>query len=190
VRATLLVIAALATGLLLAACGGSSGGGQTESVGGGTITVPADVHGVYSELEALLAQFPYQHWYTNCVEARVKKELSPKEAEALDQNPESSGVGKAEQIIAAASAACKESSKRPLIDPNASDKELALFRAGFIEPYKSQAEKQGFEGAGLECIEETVEELPRGKVIGLGNGTTAVREGILLSVLAQCVKAQ
>lgn len=188
-RATLLVIAALATGLLLAACG-SSGGAQTESVGGGTITVPADVHGVYAELETLLAQFPYQHWYTNCVETRVKKELGPKEAEALDQNPESSGVGKAEQIIAAAGAACKKASKRPLIDPNASDKELALFRAGFIEPYKAQAEKQGFEGAGLECIEETVEELPRGKVIGLGNGTTAVREGILLSVLAQCVKAE
>jgi hypothetical protein len=189
VRATLLVIAALATGLLLAACGGSSGD-QTKSVGGGTITVPADVHGVYSELETLLAQFPYQRWYTHCVVARVKKELSPKEAEALDQNPESSGVGKAEKIIAAAGAACKRSSKRPLIDPNASEKELALFRAGFIGPYKSDAEKQGFEGAGLECIEETVERLPRGKVIGLGNGTDAVREGILLSVLAQCVKAE
>jgi hypothetical protein len=189
VRATLLVIAALATGLLLAACGGSSGD-QTKSVGGGTITVPADVHGVYSELETLLAQFPYQRWYTNCVVARVKKELSPKEAEALDQNPESNGVGQAEKIIAAAGAACKKSSKRPLIDPNASEKELALFRAGFIGPYKSDAEKQGFEGAGLECIEETVEQLPRGKVIGLGNGTDAVREGILLSVLAQCVKAE
>jgi hypothetical protein len=189
VRATLLVIAALGTGLLLAACG-SSGGGQTESVEGGTITVPADVHGVYSELEALLAQFPYQHWYTNCVEARVKKELSPKEAEALDQNPESSGVGKAEQIIAAASAACKESSKRPLIDPNASDKELALFRAGFVGRLRGIAETHGFEGAQLECIEQTVEELPTGKVVGLGNGTRHVREGIELSVLAQCVKPE
>ena len=187
-RATLLVIAALATGLLLAACGSS--GGQTESVAGGTITVPADVHGVYPELETLLAQFPYQRWYTDCVVARVKKELSPKEAEVLDQNPEPSGVGKAEQIIAAAGAACKKSSKRPLIDPNASDKELALFRAGFIEPYKSEAEKQGFEGAQLECVEQNVEELPGGKVVGLGNGTHQVREGILLSVLAQCVKAE
>ncbi len=188
-RATLLVIAALATGLLLAACG-SSGGSKTESVGGGTITVPGDVHGVYSELETLLAQFPYQHWYTDCVVARVKKELSPKEAEELDQDPESSGVGKAEQIIAAAGAACKKSSKRPLIDPNASEKELALFRAGFVEPYRSEAEKHGFEGAQLECVEQTVEELPSGKIVGLGNGTDAVREGILLSVLAQCVKAQ
>ncbi len=52
------------------------------------------------------------------------------------------------------------------------------------------AENQGFEGAQLECVEQTVEELPGGKVIGLGNGTHAVREGILLSVLAQCVKAE
>jgi hypothetical protein len=189
VRATLLVIAALATGLLLAACGGSSGG-QTESVGGGTITVPADVHGVYPELETLLAQFPYQRWYTDCVVARVKKELSPKEAEALDKNPESSAVGKAEQIIAAAGAACKKSSKRPLVDPNASEKELALFRAGFVGRLRGIAETHGFEGGQLECVEQTVEELPSGKVIGLGNGTQQVREGIELSVLAQCVKAE
>lgn len=186
-RAILLVILALATGVLLAACGSS--GGKTESVGGATITVPGDVHGVFPELEALLAQFPYQGWYTKCVIDRVKSELSPSEIEALEQKPESSGAGKAEAIIAAAGATCKKS-KRPLIDPNASEKELALFRAGFVEPLRSEAEKHGFEGAQLECVEETVEELPVGKVIGLGNGTTAVRKGILLSVLAQCVKAE
>jgi len=188
VRATLLVIAALATGLLLSACGSSSD--QTKSVEGGTITVPADVHGVFPELETLLAQFPYQRWYTDCVIARAKKEVSPKEAEVLEQQPESSGAAKAEQVIAGVVSSCKKASKRPLVDPNASEKELALFRAGFVEPYRSEAEKHGFEGAQLECVEQTVEELPGGKVVGLGNGTNAVREGILLSVLAQCVKAE
>jgi hypothetical protein len=189
VRAALLVILALATGLLVAACGSS--GDETKSVGGAVVTVPTDVHGIYPELETLLAQFPYQRWYTDCVLARAKKELSPKEAEALNQqSPESNGVAKAEEIIAAAGVACRKSSKRPLVDPNASEKELALFRAGFVEPYRSQAEEHGFEGVQLECIEETVEKLPRGKIIGLGNGTSAVREGILLSVLAQCVKAE
>ena len=187
-RATLLVIAALATGLLLAACGSS--GGQTESVAGGTITVPADVHGVFPELETLLAQFPYQRWYTDCVIARAKKEVSPKEAEVLEKQPESKGAAQAEQAIAGVVSSCKKASKRPLVDPNASEKELALFRAGFVEPYRSEAEKHGFEGAQLECVEQTVEELPGGKVVGLGNGTDAVREGILLSVLAQCVKAE
>jgi hypothetical protein len=188
VRATLLVIAALATGLLLAACGSS--GGKTESVGGGTVTVPADVHGVYPELETLLAQFPYQRWYTDCVISRVKKELSPKEVEALEEQPESSSAAGAEQIIATAGHFCERSSKRALIDPNASAKELALYRAGYVEPLKSKAEAEGFEGAQVECVGETVEELPPGKVIGLGNGTSAVRKGILLSIFAQCVKAQ
>lgn len=187
-RATLLVIAALVTGLLLAACGSS--GGQTESVGGGTVTVPADVHGVYPELETLLAQFPYQRWYTDCVIAKVKKELSPKEAEALEELPESSRANKAEQVIAAAGPACEKSSNRPLIDPNASDKELALYRAGFVEPMRRVAETHGFEGAQVECVEEKVEGLPGGKVVGLGNGTHRVRQGILLSVLAQCVKPE
>ena len=62
-RATLLVIAALATGLLLAACGSS--GSETSSVGQAEITVPSDVHGVIPELEAVLAQFPYQRWYSD-----------------------------------------------------------------------------------------------------------------------------
>jgi hypothetical protein len=189
VRATLLVIAALATGLLLAACGSS--GDQTQSVGGAIVTVPSDVHGIYPELESLLAQFPYQRWYTTCVLARAKKELSPKEAEALNQQgPESSGVAKAEEIIAAAGSACRKSSKRPLVDPNASEKELALFRAGFVGRLRGIAEAHGFEGAQLECVGQTVEELPAGKVVGLGNGTQHVREGIELSVLAQCVKAE
>ena len=187
-RATLLVIAALATGLLLAACGSSSG--QTESGGGGTITVPADVHGVFPELETLLAQFPYQRWYTDCIVARVKKELSPEEVEALEERPESSLAGKAKRIIAAAGPACEESSNRPVIDPNASAKELALYRAGYVERIRKVAETHGFEGAQVECVEQTVEELPGSEVVGLGNGTHQVREGILLSVLAQCVKPE
>jgi hypothetical protein len=184
VRATLLVIAALATGLLLAACGSS--GSETESVGRATVTVPADVHGVIPELEALLAQFPYQRWYSDCIVATVRKGLTPAEAEAA----EASGAPNAEKIIAAAGPACKKSSKRPIVDPNASEKELDILRAGFVEQIVPEAKKKGFEGAKLECVEQTAEELPAGKVLGLANGTHQVRAGILLSVLAQCVKAE
>ena len=159
-RTTLLVIAALATGLLLAACGSSSGD-QTQSEAGGTITVPMDVHGVFPELETLLAQFPYQRWYTDCVIVRAKKKVSPKEAELLERQPESSGATKAEQAIAEAVSSCKKASSRPLIDPNASDKELALYRAGYVGQMRKLAEAKGFEGARLECVERTVEELPR-----------------------------
>lgn len=187
-RVTLLVIVALATGLLFAACGSS--GGQTESVGGATVTVPADVHGLYPELETILDQLPYQGWYTRCVVARVKKELSTKEVEALERTSESSGAGKAEQVISAAGPACEKSSKRPLVDPNASADELALYRAGLVEKIGKIAEAKGFKSPGIECVGQEVEGLPRDQVIALGNGTHRVREGILLSVLAHCVKAE
>jgi hypothetical protein len=184
VRATLLVIAALATGLLLSACGSS--GSETSSVGQAEITVPSDVHGVIPELEAVLAQFPYQRWYSDCIVATVKKDLTPAEAEAT----EASGAANAEKIIGTAGSTCKESSHRPVVDPNASEKQLDLLRAGFFEQIRPQAEKKGFEGARLECVKQTAEELPSGKVLGLANGTHQVREGILLSVLAQCVKPE
>ncbi len=183
-RATLLVIAALATGLLLAACGSSNN--QSVSVGRATVTVPADVHGVIPELEALLAQFPYQRWYSDCIVATVKKELTPAEAAAADSN----GAPNAEKIVAAAGPTCKKSSNRPIVNPNASEKELDILRAGFVEQIRPEAEKKGFEGAKLECVEQTAEDLPPGKVLGLANGTHGVREGILLSVLAHCVKAE
>jgi hypothetical protein len=193
VRATLLVITALLGGLMLAACGGGSGDstgkGGDSTAGGGTVTIPSDVHG-YGELEALLAQFPYQHWYTNCVLTKVKKELSPKEAETLGDESEGGATSKGEEIIAAAGPACEESSNRPVLDPNASETELALYREGFVDPMRKIAEEKGFKSPGVECVEETVESLPPGKVVGLGNGTHKVREGILLSVLAQCVKAE
>jgi hypothetical protein len=186
VRATLLVIAALAVGLLVTACGGSSSGGQSTSVGGTQLTIPSDVEGVIPELEALLAQFPYQRWYKNCIVKTTSEELTPAEAEAT----ESSQAANAEKIVAAAEASCKEASHRPLVDPNASEKELDLLRAGFKQSARAEAEKHGFEGAQLECIEAKVEELPSGKVLGLVNGTGPVRKGILLSVLAQCVKVK
>ncbi len=184
-RATLLVIAALATGVLLAACGGSSG----DSTASGEITIPSDVHG-YGTLEAVMTQYPYQGWYTHCVLTRVKKELSPKEAEALEATSGSDGPSKTEEVTKSAGAACEKATGRPVIDPNASEKELALYRATFVEPLGRIAKEKGFESPGVECVERTVEELPPGKVVGLGNGTHRVREGILLSALAQCVKAE
>lgn len=187
-RATLLVICALATGLLVAGCGGSND--QTTKFNGQTLTVPSDVHGVYGELEALLAQFPYQRWYTRCVVGRVKKELSPAEAEALEQLPESKRAGKAQQIIAAAGPACEKSTRRPLLDPNASEKELDLFRSSFVAPLRRLAERSNLDAEQVACVEEGIEGLPGVKVVALGNGSHKTREGILLSVIKPCAQAK
>jgi hypothetical protein len=184
VRATLLVIAALAAGLLLAACGGS--GSDTSDLGQATVTVPSDVKGVIPELEALLAQYPYQRWYTHCIVKTTKRELTPAELEAT----ESSGAANAEKIIAAAGPACRKKIHRPVIDPNASEEQLEILRAGFVEQLTSGAEGKGFEGKRLECVRRLAEELPSPEVVALVEGTHRAHEGILVAVLAHCVKAE
>jgi hypothetical protein len=188
VRATFLVIGALCAAVL-AGCGGGSED-ETSSFGGQVVTVPSGVHGIYGELEAFLAQFPYQAWYTKCVVAKVKKELTPREAEALEKLPESSRAAKAEEIIAAAGPSCIKSSKRPVIDPNASAKEFALYRAGFVEPMRKIAEEHEFGSDEVACVEEKVEALTQPKVLALGNGSHKIREVILLAVLSSCAKVE
>ena len=186
-RPTLLVIVAIAA-VLLAGCGGSSD--QTASLNGETVTVPGDVHGFYGELEVLLAQFPYQDWYSRCVVTQVKKELSPAEAEAFANLPEATRESKATRIISKAGPICEKSTGRPLIDPNAGEKELALYRAGFLTPMRELAEGHGLSSDQVSCVEEGIEELPGPKVVALGNGTHNVREGILLSVFEPCAKVK
>jgi hypothetical protein len=185
-RAVVLAFLAL-TAAVVAGCGSS--GDQTSSFNGQVVTVPGDVHDVYGEIEAFLAQFPYQAWYTKCVVTKVKKELKPQEAEALESLPESSRAGKAEAIIAAAGPACLESSKRPVIDPNASEKEFDLYRSGFVEPMRKIAEEHEFGSTEVACVEEKIKQLAVPKILALGNGSHKVREVVLLAVLSGCAKA-
>jgi hypothetical protein len=184
VRSTLALILAFAA-VAVAGCGGSSD--ETVSVGGHAITVPSDVHGVYGELEALLDQFPYQRWYTKCVVARVKKDVTPAEAESLSG---SQGESKAIQAIAQAGPACERSTGRPPIDPNASSSELDLLRAEYVPSMTALAESHGLDPAQVECVEGGFENLPDEKVITMGNGSEKLREGILLSVFKPCAQAK
>lgn len=183
-RVTLLAIVALAAAVL-AGCGSSGGG----TVAGG-FTVPTDVHDLYGEVESILDQLPYQSWYTKCVVSRVKKAVSPKEAEELAGLPESERESKASKVVAKAKLACEESSKRPVIDPNASEKELGLYRASYVSPLREIAEADKFDEAGVACVEEAVESLPAKKVITLGNGTRKARAAILVSILTPCASSK
>ncbi|MBS1887924.1 MAG: hypothetical protein JSU06_12125 [Actinobacteria bacterium] len=187
-RAALPLIAILVA-VAAAGCGGSSGG-QTTSVGGQTITVPEDVHGVYGELEAILDQFPYQHWYTRCVVARVRKELDPAEAAALPGLSGSEGESKAVQIIAKAGPACAKATGRPIVDPNASGEKIAVLRADYLPSMVSLAKSQGLDTAQVECVREAFENLPDNQVVAMANGSHKEREGILLSVFKPCAKAK
>jgi hypothetical protein len=185
VRASLALIAVLAVAAL-AGCGGSSD--QTVSLGDQTITVPGDTHGVYAELEAILDQLPYQRWYTRCVVGQVKEVLSPSEAEDLSRLPESQRERQAMEITSKAGPACERQHHRPVVDPNATAKELDLLRAGYVTSMTAVAESHGASPTQTACIKEGFENLSPKQVIGIGNGTTKVREGILLSVFKPCSK--
>ena len=187
VRPSLALIVVLAVAAAaLAGCGGSSD--QTATLGDQTITVPSDVHGVDAELEAILDQLPYQGWYTRCVVGQVEKVLTPKEAEALSQLPESEREQQAMAITSKAGPICEKQHHRPVIDPNASARELDLLRAGYVTSMKGVAESHGADAAQTACIEKGFEALPPKQLIGIGNGTPKAREGILLSVFRPCSK--
>ncbi|HVX32847.1 MAG TPA: hypothetical protein VHA80_06865 [Solirubrobacterales bacterium] len=170
-----------------AGCGGGSGD-QTVSVGKETITVPSDTHGVYAELAAILDQLPYRPWYAKCVVAQVEKVLSPAEAEELAKLPEAEREAKAMKITAEAGPRCEAESDRPVVDPHASTKELDLLRAGYVTSMTALAEAGGADADQLACIENNVENLPEKNLIGIGNGSKTVREGILLSIFKPCAK--
>jgi hypothetical protein len=170
----------------LAGCGGGSGD-QTVSVGEETVTVPEGTSGVYAELSAILDQLPYQPWYSKCVIGEVEKVLSPEEAEGLAELPEAEREAKAIQITSQAGPACEaKNDNRPVIDPNATAKELDLLRAGYVTSMKAVAESNGANSSQTTCVERGFEQLPEKELIEIGNGTKKVREGILLSIFKPC----
>lgn len=186
VRICLLLGAVLAAAILFAGCGGSSD--QTLSVGSeGTITVSGDVHGFYGELEAILDQFPYQHWYVACVVREAKKILSPNEAVELEGLPEAERQEKTQSVVTEAQPGC-EKTARPAIDPNASSKEIGLLRANSVPGITSLAETNGMSSTQVACVQSFFEKLPDQKIIELRNGTDKVREGILVSVFRPCAQ--
>lgn len=186
-RILLVLGAALAAAVLVAGCGGGSSD-QTLSVGNGeTITVSGDVHGFYGELEAILEQFPYQHWYVACVVREAKKILGPKEAAELENLPEAERQEKAQKAAAEAEPAC-EKTNRPTIDPNASSKEVELLRVSSIPGITEFAETNGMSSTQVECVQSFFAKLPDKKVIELRNGTDKVREAILVSVFRPCAQ--
>jgi hypothetical protein len=186
VRILSLLSAALVVAALVAGCGGSSD--QTLSVGSGeTITVSGDVHGFYGELEAILDQFPYQHWYVACVVREAKKILGPKEAAELEELPEAERQKKTQKAAAEAEPAC-EKTARPTIDPNASSKEIELLRVSSLPGITEFAETNGMSSTQVECVESFFAKLPDKKIIELRNGTEKVREGILVSVFRPCAQ--
>lgn len=185
-RLALVLVAVLAAAVLVAGCGGSSE--QTLSVGHGqSITVSGDVHGFYGELEEILDQFPYQHWYVSCVVGQAKKILGPRGAEELEGLPQDKRQEKAQQTAAEAEPAC-EKTDRPTIDPNASPEEIELLRVSSIPGIIEFAETNGMNSTQVACVQSFFKKLSDEEMIELRNGTDKAREGILVSVFKPCAQ--
>lgn len=183
-RLVLLLIAAALVGAVVAGCGSS--GKETGTVGGGeTVTIPADAEGFYGELEAILDQYPYQQWYVSCAMREAKKILSPKEAEELEDLPESEREQKSQEVAAKAGPPC-EKSGRPTIDPNASSAEIQLLRVSSVPAIAEFAETNGMNATQVACVQSLFKKLSDKQMIELRNGTSEVREGILVSVFKPC----
>lgn len=180
--AALLIVAAL-VGSTVAGCGGGSG--KTGTVGGATVTIPGDAEGFYGELEAILAQYPYQHWYVGCVMREARKLLSPKEAEELEGLREAERERKSQEVAAKAGPPC-EKSGRPTIDPNASSEEIQLLRVSSVPAIAEFAAGNGMNSTQVACVQSLFKKLSDKQMIELRNGTDKVREGILVSVFKPC----
>jgi hypothetical protein len=187
-RALLALIAVLVAAVLVG-CGGGTGD-TSAKLGNETVTVPSDVHGVYGEVEAILRQLPYQAWYKKCVVAQVKKNLGAAEAKELAELPEAEREEKGIEATYLAGPTCEAEHHLPVIDPNASSKELDLFRAEYVTTMKGLAESHGATDEQIACVEEGFVELPDKKLIAVVNGSKTVREGILLSVFKPCAAEQ
>jgi hypothetical protein len=184
-RIVSLLGAVLAAGVLVAGCGGSD---QTSGAGdGGTVTISGDQHGFFGELEAVLDQFPYQHWYVACVVREAKRIVDPEEAEELADLPEAQRQEKTQLAVDKAQPGC-EKTARPTVDPNASSEEIALLRSSSLPGIVGLAESNGMSSSQVECVEAFFEKLTDKKIIELRNGTDKVREGILVSVFRPCAQ--
>jgi hypothetical protein len=184
-RLVLLVIVGALAGAVVAGCGGSGDG--TAAGGEGTVSIPADVHGLFGELEAVLDQYPYQHWYVNCVMGEARKLLSPKEAAELEGLSVAEREKKSQEVVAKAAPSC-EKSGRPTIDPNASSQELQLLRASTVPTITRFAETNGMNPLQVRCVQSLFKKLSDEKLIELRNGTDKAREGILVSVFRPCAQ--
>ena len=119
-----------------------------------------DVHGFYGELEAILDQFPYQHWYVACVVREAKKILGPKEAEGLADLPEAERQEKTQKVVTEAQPGC-EKTERPTVDPNASSKEVELLRSSTAPGIVGLAESNGMSSTQVACVQSFFAETAR-----------------------------
>jgi hypothetical protein len=175
----LLSLLALAPALLLlAACGGGSSSGST-----------AGEHGEdpFAELRFVLAKFPYEPWYRDCILEQVEAKLSAGELEELAELPDAQGRRVALRFALGAAPKCEARGREP-IRTDATHVQVQLLRIGYASTLEALGKRQGLDAKQAKCLSRTIAAFPDEKVVALGNASEGKREKILVGVVEGCAK--
>ncbi len=175
-RRRLSLLALVPVVLLFAACGGGSS--STSSAGGGS-------EDPFAQLRFVLAKFPYQPWYADCIVEEVEGKLSAGELEELAKLPEEQGRKVALRFALAAAPNCEAHGRKP-IAPHPSHVQVQLLRVGYGSTLEALGKRQGLDPKQAACLSRTIARFPDEKVVALGNATEKERERILVEVVEGC----
>ncbi|HEY2715703.1 MAG TPA: hypothetical protein VGI73_05730 [Solirubrobacterales bacterium] len=164
--------------LLLAACGGGSS--STSSTGGGS-------EDPFAQLRFVLAKFPYQPWYRDCIVEQVEGKLSAGELEELAELPQEQGRKVALRFALGAAPRCESHGREP-ITPHPSHVQVQLLRVGYASTLEALGKQQGLDPQQATCLSRTIARFPDAKVVALGNAAGKEREQILVDVVEGCAE--
>ena len=165
--------------LLLAACGGGS------SSTGSTATEPGE--DPFAELSFVLAKFPYEPWYRDCIVTQVEDKLSAGELEELAELPDEQGRRVALRFALGAAPNCEARGRKP-IRADATHVQVQLLRVGYASTLEALGKSQGLDAKQAKCLSQTIAGFPDERVVALGNASEGKREKILVGVVEGCAK--
>jgi len=176
-RLSLLALAPIV--LLLAACGGGASSSSTSSA--------PSAEDPFAELRFVLAKFPYEPWYRDCIVEQVEAKLSADELEELAELPDEQGRRVALRFALGAAPKCEARGRKPIRD-DATHVQVQLLRIGYASTLEALGKRQGLNAKQAKCLSRTIAAFPDSKVLALGNASEAKREKILVGVVEGCAK--
>jgi hypothetical protein len=175
-RRRLSLLALVPVVLLLASCGG--GGGSSTGSGEGS-------EDPFAQLRSVLAKFPYEPWYRDCIVEQVEAKLSAAELEELAALPAEQGRRVALRFALGAAPRCEARGREPIV-ANPSHVQVQLLRIGYATTLEALGRREGLGSKQAKCLSETIAGFPDAKVVALGNAPEKQRERMLVGVVESC----
>lgn len=175
----LTVLLVLPAVLLLAACGGGSSSG-----GDAGTEASRDPFGA---LRFVLAKFPYEPFYRECLIAEVERKLSAEELEELAALPERQGRRVALRFALGAAPKCERKGEDPIV-AHPTHVQVNLLRVGYSSALEALGRRERLDAKQVECLGSTLAKLPDGEIVALGDASEKEREKMLVKVIEGCAR--